>query len=267
VYAIGGLNCIESLEEVAYLNDICDRLGLDTMSAGNMAAFVIEAGKRGKIDFPIDYNQPDRVAELLQLIGHGRGIGKLLGTGIRQVASELGLEDLAVHVKGLEPAGFDPRVLKGMGLSYATAARGACHLRGTFYKAELSGEIPKEQIKGKAELQVDYEDRAALFDSLILCRFFRDFIKWNELSELIAATTGMRLSKQELQRMANQITERTRRYNLREGIDSSRDTLPPYLLDNSTLEGASISREELQIQVDEYNQIRRNQDGQAQTSS
>jgi aldehyde:ferredoxin oxidoreductase len=267
VYAIGGLNCIESLEEVAYLNDLCDRLGLDTMSAGNMAGFVTEAYKRGKIDFAIDYNQPDRIAELLQLIGHAQGIGKLLGSGIKQVASELDLDDLAVHVKGLEPAGFDPRVLKGMGLSYATAARGACHLRGTFYKAELSGEIPKEQIQGKAELHIDCEDRAVLFDSLILCRFFRDFIKWDELSELIAAATGMRLGKQELRSIANQTTERTRLYNAREGIDPSLDTLPPYLLDNPTQEGVSISREELRALIYEYNQIRRNRYEKAKTAS
>ena len=266
VYAMGGLNCIESLEEVAYLNDVCDRLGLDTMSAGNMAGFVTEANKRGKIDFPIDYNQPDRIAELLHLIGHGRGIGKLLGRGIKQVAAELDLQDLAVHVKGLEPAGFDPRVLKGMGLSYATAARGACHLRGTFYKAELSGEIPKEQIEGKAQLHTDYEDRAALFDSLILCRFFRDFIKWDELAETIAGTTGMRLEKQALRAMANRITETTRRYNLREGIDSTRDTLPPHLLDNPTQEGASISREDLRTLLEEYNQIRRNRYEKAETA-
>jgi len=267
VYAIGGLNCIESLEEVAYLNDLCDRLGLDTMSAGNMAGFVTEACKRGKIDFPIDYNQPDRIAELLQLIAHAQGIGKLLGSGIKQAAAELDLNDLAVHVKGLEPAGFDPRVLKGMGLSYATAARGACHLRGTFYKAELSGEIPKEQIQGKAQLHIDYEDRAALFDSLILCRFFRDFIKWDELSALIAAATGMRLGKQELQSIANRITERTRLYNAREGIDPSLDRLPSYLLDNPTQEGASISREELRTLIGEYNQIRRDRYEKAETAS
>jgi aldehyde:ferredoxin oxidoreductase len=256
VYALGGLNCIDSLEEVAYLNDICDRIGLDTMSAGNMAGFVTEAYKRGKIDFPMDYNQPDRIAELFHLIGYGRGVGKLLGMGIKQAAADLGLEELAVHVKGLEPAGFDPRVLKGMGLSYATAARGACHLRGTFYKAELSGEIPKEQIKGKAELQIDYEDRAALFDSLILCRFFRDFIKWDELTVLIDGATGMRLSKAQLQLMANRITGRTRRYNLREGIDSSYDTLPPRLIENPTEEGVSISRKDLGTLIEEYNQIR-----------
>ena len=78
-----------------------------------------------------------------QLIARREGVGAVLAKGMVAAAEALGLEDLAVHVKGLEPAGFDPRVLKGMGLSYATAARGACHLRGTFYKAELSGEIDR----------------------------------------------------------------------------------------------------------------------------
>ncbi|MCK4422864.1 MAG: aldehyde:ferredoxin oxidoreductase, partial [Candidatus Omnitrophica bacterium] len=64
IYAIGGLNEIDSLEEVAFLNDLCDRLGLDTMSAGNISAFAVEAFKKGRIDFAIDYNQPDRIAEL-----------------------------------------------------------------------------------------------------------------------------------------------------------------------------------------------------------
>ncbi|MCP4396054.1 MAG: hypothetical protein GY801_01915 [bacterium] len=64
-------------------------------------------------------------------------------------------------------------------------------------KAELSGQIDKDRISGKARLQIDYEDRAALFDSLVLCRFFRDFILWDELAMLIEATTGMAFNTQE----------------------------------------------------------------------
>ena len=85
---------------------------------------------------------------------------------------------MAIHVKGLEPAGYEPRVLKGIGmgleLAYATSDRGACHLRATIYKAELSGMIPPDQIEGKAELFIDFEDRHALFDALTICQFFRD---------------------------------------------------------------------------------------------
>ncbi len=256
IYSIGGLNCVDSLEEIVYLNDLCDRLGIDTMSAGNLTAFATEAYKLGKIDFEIEYNRPDTMAELLEEIAYRRGIGETFADGIKQASKMLELEDIAVHVKGLEPAGFDPRVLKGMGLSYATSARGACHLRGTFYKAELSGEIPKEQIEGKAMLQIDYEDRAALFDSLVLCRFFRDFIKWDELHTLIKASTGLSFSKEGLAKLANRTTMRTREYNLREGLGSSEDKLPKIFLDNPNKEGALLRSDELTAMIDEYNTIR-----------
>jgi aldehyde:ferredoxin oxidoreductase len=262
IYALGGLNCVESLEEVAYLNDLCDRLGLDTISAGNLAAFAIEAHKRSRTAFAIEYNQPHRLAELFFAIARREGLGDVLADGIKPAAEALYLEDLAVHVKGLEPAGFDPRVLKGMGLSYATAARGACHLRGTFYRAELSGEMPKEQIEGKAELQIDYEDRAAIFDCLILCRFFRDFINWETLGDIVAATTGMSHSKDALQKLANCVTLATRAYNTREGLGPDSDTLPPFILERPNTDGARITRQELQTMVREYNQIRKERDDQ-----
>jgi aldehyde:ferredoxin oxidoreductase len=258
IYAIGGLNCIDSLEEIAWLNDLCDRLGIDTMSAGNLSAFAVEAYRLGKIDFAIDYNQPDRVAEFYRLLAQRKGVGDIFAKGIKTCAKELGLEDIAVHVKGLEPGGFDPRVLKGMGLSYATSARGACHLRGTFYKAELSGQIPKEQIEGKAKLHIDYEDRAALFDSLILCRFFRDFFQWEDLLDLVAGSTGMKLTKPQLEDLANNITNLTRQYNRREGLDRSTDTLPKAFF-QANREGAKLTEEELATMICEYNRIRERQ--------
>ena len=256
IYALGGLNAIDSLEEIAWLNDLCDRLGIDTMSAGNISSFTIEAYKRDRVDFPIDYNQPDRVSELFKLITNRSGIGDILAQGITAAARELNLSELAVHVKGLEPAGFDPRVLKGMGLAYATAARGACHLRGTFYKAELSGEADRHKTEKKAELFIDYEDRAAIFDSLILCRFFRDFYSWQELTDITYATTGMKLDREDLQARANMITEKTREYNAREGINSSFDTLPPRFTNETINDGARLPQEELVKMLQDYNQIR-----------
>ena len=254
IYAIGGLNDLDSLEEVAFLNDLCDRLGIDTMSAGNVSAFAIEAYKRGKIDFEIDYNQPDRMAELFRLIAGDEGVGSLLSGGVKPAAEELGLEDIAIHVKGLEPAGFDPRILKGMGLSYATAARGACHLRGTFYKAELSGQVDSNTVDGKAELHIDYEDRAALFDCLVLCRFYRDFIGWDDLVQIYEALTGVRRDQSHLQYLANHITQQTRAYNQREGVPA--DGLPKRFLLEETREGHSLIEDELKTMLDDYNRIR-----------
>ncbi|MBW1790045.1 MAG: aldehyde:ferredoxin oxidoreductase, partial [Deltaproteobacteria bacterium] len=118
IYAFGGLCEVDSIEEIAYLNDVCDRLGMDTISAGNLAAFAIEASRLGKIEYDIDYGGTDRIAELLEDMAYRRGVGDTLANGIRAAARAWDMEDVAVHVKGLEPAGYDPRVLKGMGLAY-----------------------------------------------------------------------------------------------------------------------------------------------------
>ena len=257
IYALGGLNCLNSLEEVAYLNDLCDRLGVDTMTAGNVTAFAIEAKKRGKIDYDIDYGQTEKIAELLKLIASRQGIGEVLAGGVRKAARALDLDDLAVHVKGLEPAGFDPRVLKGMGLAYAVSSRGACHLRGTFYKAELSGQISPEAIEGKARLYIDYEDRSVLFDSLILCRFFRDLIGWGELGDIVMATMGLKLKKGDLAEIARHITTQTRAFNIREGITKKDDTLPMrFFREPLSREGKSITQDELNRMVEEYYSLR-----------
>ncbi len=225
-YALGGLCMIDDITEVAYLNDICDRLGIDTMTFGNVAAFTIEASHRKSIGVRLEYGDVDGIAALLYKIARKEGIGAILAEGVRYAAKEWGLEDLAIHVKGLEPGGYEPRVLKGMGLAYAVSDRGACHLRSTVYKAELSGMIPPEQIEGKAEVVLDFEDRHTLFDSLILCRFFRDMYPWERISLVINATTGMELDKKGLQKLALDITNKAREFNLREGMTKEADTLP-----------------------------------------
>jgi aldehyde:ferredoxin oxidoreductase len=225
-YAFGGLCMIDDITEVAYLNDICDRLGMDTITAGNVAAFTIEASHRKSIGIRLEYGDVDGIAALLYQIARREGVGAILAEGVRYAAREWGLEDLAMHVKGLEPAGYEPRVLKSMGLAFAINDRGACHLRATAYKAELSGIIPPEQIEGKAEVVIDFEDRHTLFDSLILCRFFRDMYPWDKLSVLIDAATGMELDKKQLQKLALDITNKAREFNLREGMTREADTLP-----------------------------------------
>jgi aldehyde:ferredoxin oxidoreductase len=228
IYAFGGLNLVEDIREIAYLNDVCDRLGLDTMTAGNVTAFAIEAYKRGRIDFPIDYGQVDRIAELLELIAARQGIGDLLADGVRAAARRLGLEELSIQVKGLEPAGYDPRTLQGMALAYAVADRGACHLRTTFYKPELSGMIDPRSNEGKAELFLEYEDRLAVFDCLIICRFFRDYYYWDELATIIRGSLGLRFSEAELKAVAARIASTIRDYNRQEGMGPADDAVPEF---------------------------------------
>lgn len=258
IYAFGGLCCVDRLEEVIYLNDLCDRYGLDTISTGNLAALAIEAGLRGKVRGVPGYGDVDGIARLIKKIAARQGLGNILAEGIRPASQELGLAELAIHVKGMEPAGYDPRVLKGMGLAYAVADRGACHLRTTFYKAELSGAIPREQLEGKAELLIDYEDRLTLFDCLIFCRFYRDLVSWEDFSTVIAATCGQQFNKKELQSIANKITGWTRLFNLKAGISKKEDTLPPrFFQEPLDKEGKQIiTKEELKYMLNDYYRLR-----------
>jgi aldehyde:ferredoxin oxidoreductase len=256
IFAFGGLCMIETMDEVAHLNDLCDRLGLDTITAGNLCAFAIEASRQGRVQESIDYGDARAVADLVQDISARQGLGAVLAQGIRHAAQEWGMEDQAVHVKGLEPAGYDPRKLKGMGLSYATSDRGACHLRTTFYKPELAGMIPPDQIQDKAELLIDFEDRLTIFDALILCRFYRDLYTWDKLQELISLTTGLQATKEDLRRIASRITDMTRAFNLREGLTHLDDTLPEKILTQPLPTGESLSREELETMLQDYYRLR-----------
>lgn len=257
IFAFGGLCHIDKLDEIIYLNDICDRLGMDTITGGNLIALVMEAGRRGRISTTLEYGDAEGAAKLLEDIAYLRGMGETLAKGIKQVEKEWGLEDLAIHVKGMEPAGYDPRPLKGMALAYATSPRGACHLRSTFYKPELSGMIDRKSIKGKADMFIDFENRLNIINTGVLCQFFRDLLDWSYLERLIKAITGWSYSKEELSEIANDIVTAARIFNAREGATKKEDTLPSRFFAEPVNNGEDrISREELQCMVDEYYRIR-----------
>ncbi len=257
IYAFGGLCLIKGIEDILYLNDICDRLGVDTITAGNLAGLAIEASRRGKIKEKIEYGDVSAIAALLKQIGHRQGLGAVLAEGIRYAAAEWGLEDIAIHVKGMEPAGYDPRVLKGVGLGYATSDRGACHLRATFYKAELTRMIDPDQIEGKAELFIDFEDRLTLLDTLILCRFYRDLYPWPELSRIIHMTTGLNWDKEEIRKMTNRVISLCREFNLREGMTLDQDALPSRFHKEALPEsGQVITEDDLHYMIQDYYRLR-----------
>jgi aldehyde:ferredoxin oxidoreductase len=247
---------IESIEEIAYLNHICDGLGMDTITAGNLAAFAMAAFEQGKSDYGIHFGDASRVAELLSLISGQKGFGAILSKGIRHAAEVLGMGKQAVHVKGMEPAGYDPRVLKGMALAYATSDRGACHLRSTFYKPELAGMIDKKQIEGKAALFIDFEDRLTLFDSMVLCKFFRDIYPWDLLGELITAVTGLAGSKENLSKIALNIASKAREFNIREKMTAADEMLPEALHTPLEDSGDVISKADFERLLHDYKTIR-----------
>ena len=257
IYAFGGLCMIDDIGEIIYLNDLCDRLGIDTVTAGNLAAFTIEASRRGKINETYHYGNAGDVAAIIGKIARREGIGALLAEGIREVSKAWNLQDIAIHVKGLEPAGYEPRVLKGMGLAYATSDRGACHMRSSFYQAELSGKIAPGTTEGKAELFVEYEDFLTLFDTLILCRFYKDLLSWEDLTDMIYGTTGLTLDREGLRAIAVTVTNAARTFNIRCGVTKESDKLPKRFF-REQLKGCeqTLTAQDMEKMLTEYYRLR-----------
>jgi len=250
---LGSLCLINDIEAIAYLNDLCDRIGVDTITAGHLVAMAMDASDRGLISETFKYGDVAAAESLLRQMATRTGIGEILAKGSIIASAKLGMAGEAIHVKNLEPAAYDPRILKGMGLAYATSPRGACHLRSTVYKSEISGKMPPDQIEGKASEVIDYEDRIVLHDMLILCRFYRDIYMWPELSEIIRMTTGLDMDRAGIQAMARRVADLVRNYNIREGLSKSDDWLPERFFDEPLPEtGAVITREELETMRREY---------------
>ena len=257
IYAFGGLCLVKSLDAIIFLNDLCDRLGLDTISAGNLCAFAIEASKRGRIRDRLEYGDVEGIIKLIKEMAACEGTGAVLAEGIVSAARKWDMEDIAIHVKGMEPAGYDPRYFKGMGLAYATSDRGACHLRSTFFRAEASGMIPPDKIEGKAGIFIDFEDRLNLHDCLIVCRFYRDLYGWDELARIVRITTGMDMNKQGLMEIASRVQDATRLFNIREGMTRQDDNLPQRFFREPIGSNKNIIKEEeLEYMKDDYYRLR-----------
>ncbi|WXG43811.1 MAG: aldehyde ferredoxin oxidoreductase family protein [Promethearchaeati archaeon SRVP18_Atabeyarchaeia-1] len=262
VYAFGGLCDIGDIESIMVINDYCDRAGIDSITAGNVAAFAVEAEKRGKLKTGIsmDYGDLEKTMRLLKMITEREGAGDILAEGVRRASQRLRLPGLDVTVKGLEPAGYDPRGVIGMGLAYAVSCRGACHLRSTVQVQELRGMIDRFAYDQKPQYVVDLEDRYIIFDSLIICRFIRDIATWERLPHILKALTGADLNEAKLRETANRIATLTRLFNVREGITAKDDDLPQRFFEQPLPQGGSsgntVNRTRFTEMVNRYYELR-----------
>ncbi len=257
-YVFGGLCEIKDFAEIMWLNDICDRLGVDSMTAGNLCALAIEASQRGLIDEKMEFGDPDCVGDFLTKMCLREGIGDIWADGVLRVEKEYGLEGVAVHVKGMEPAGYDPRVMKGMGLGFATATRGACHLRATMYKPELMGISPYNQLEGKAAIYCDWEDRLTIMDTLLYCRFYRDLVQWPYITAVVNAAIGTDYSEDDLHRIANRIVTMTHDFNAARGIGRESERLPEWVSDKPMEDEGALTfpQAEMEYMLADYYRIR-----------
>ena len=221
LYALGSL-CYNSDPEVLIkANELCDRYGLDTITVGNVIAFYMACSEAGEVEEKVVFGDNKGILELIRKITFREGVGDILAEGTRIVAEKLNVSVEPVHVRGLEPAGYDPRALYGMGLGYATSQRGACHLRSCAYRANLAGVVDPQSPEGQAEMVKDYEDLYCIVDSLVFCRFLCVPViglYWNDIAKLYKIVTGKETSVGKLKEIGENIWNMTREFNLREGL-------------------------------------------------
>jgi aldehyde:ferredoxin oxidoreductase len=236
VFALGPMCGVSDPDAVLAASGRCDELGLDTISAGGTIAWAMECAERGLIDAPwLRFGDAGALIRALDEIGARQGLGELLAEGTRRAADRVGggSAAFAMHVKGLELPGYEPRTLQGMALGLAVNSRGADHNRSGAYEADLSGDYDR-MAGGDAQVAgaIETEDRAAIMDSLILCKFLRGVFTepFDEWAALLSAVTGWDTDGPELRQTARRIVLAKRAFNIREGWQPEDDWLPERLL-------------------------------------
>jgi aldehyde:ferredoxin oxidoreductase len=266
VFALGPLCGVSDPDAVLEASARCDEHGLDTISAGGTIAWAMECAERGLIDAPwLRFGDADALLRALDEIAARKGLGALLAKGSRAAAAEVGQGsiDFAPQVKGMELPGYEPRTLQAMALGLAVNARGADHNRSGAYEADLSGR--HDRLAGgepHVAAAIETEDRAAVMDSLILCKFLRGVFTepYAEWARLLSAVSGWDVDAEELEATAKRITLAKRAFNAREGWTREDDGLPERFLSESlevaSGRAAALTRERLDDMIEQYYEAR-----------
>ncbi len=265
VFALGPLLEIGDPAAVLRASQRCDELGLDTISAGGTLAFAMECVERGLLDKGPRFGDAEAVLYYLEETAHRRGLGDRLAEGSRRLAQQLGSGALAfaAQVKGLELPGYEPRALQTMALGFAVGTRGADHNRSGAYELDFSERVDRlHGSRAAAALAIEPEDRAALLDSLILCKFLRGALEdlYADAAELLQAVTGWDVSADELRAVARRVVALRKAFNIQEGWTPEDDTLPARFLDEALpagpVEGTRLPRARLRAMIDAYYEAR-----------
>lgn len=262
LFALGPLLGIGDPDVVLAAASRCDELGIDTISAGATLAFAMECGERGMLANAPHFDEPETLLGWLDDIAHRRGIGDQLAEGSRLMAQSIGFDsiDFAPQVKGLEMPGYEPRALQTLALGFAVGARGADHNRSGAYEVDFSEKV--DRLRGgeaSAGFAIETEDRAALLDSLILCKFVRGALEdfYFDCAALLTSVTGETFTDKELQATAKRIVDLRKAFNVREGWLPEDDRLPKRFLTESIpsgpARGARLPRRRLEKMIRDYN--------------
>jgi aldehyde:ferredoxin oxidoreductase len=241
IYAFGPLLGLTDKGFVINANALCDYYGLDTISTGVCIAFACELHENGMLSssdidgLNLRWGDKEAVFSLIEKIGKREGIGALLGEGVKRAAEQIGgnASACAMHIKGLELPGYDPRGVKGYALSMATSNIGGSHMYGR-PREELSGKADPFTEKGKGASIAQVQKEQALEDSLIACTFGNSGLDLSLYSEFLTAATGMEAfeNRNDLLTIGERVVCLERCFNSREGFTRKDDTLPLRMLRN-----------------------------------
>lgn len=258
---------IGDLSKIAMWNEQLNRLGMDTISTGNVIGFAMELTEKGLIDSDLAFGRPEGITEIIEDIAFRRGLGDDLAEGVKKFSEKVGGREFAIHVKGLEMASYDPRGCTGQGLGYATANSGATHLSGSTHAIEAESYLSPQGTKGKAHFVKFLQDLTEAVNSAIFCiwtefpfleenfiyRYTPIFIMrfmMRNMPALAVSTTdlsdyalvlsgimGYRIGQKDFLGIGERIFNLERLMNYREGIRRADDTLPDRILNEVREDG------------------------------
>jgi aldehyde:ferredoxin oxidoreductase len=237
-WALGANNGVNDLEALQYANLLCNEQGMDPISFGATIGAVMELFEMGvltaeQIGTEAPFGSAKALCELAEMTAKGIGFGKEIGLGSARLTAKYGHPDLSMSVKGQEFPAYDSRGIQGMGLTYATSNRGACHLRSYTVASEVLG-IPVKTdpltTEGKPELVKAFQDATAAFDAAGICIFTSFAWTLADVQPQVAAACGEEFTLEKMNEIGERIWNMERDFNNRAGFTPKDDTLPKRLL-------------------------------------
>ena len=236
-WALGAANGVNDLDALQYANLICNEQGMDPISFGATIGAVMEMYENGTLDeaaigVKAPFGSAAALCELVDMTANGVGFGVEIGLGSKRLCEKYGQPELSMSVKGQEFPAYDARGIQGMGLTYATSNRGACHLRSYTVASEVLG-IPVKTdpltTDGKPELVMAFQDATAAFDSSGLCIFTSFAWSLADIQPQIDAACEGEWSLEKLSQVGERIWNMEKMFNLEAGLTKDDDRLPKRL--------------------------------------
>jgi aldehyde:ferredoxin oxidoreductase len=244
-WALGAANGVNDLDALQYANVICNEYGMDPITFGATIGAVMELYEMGvltkeQIGVDAAFGSAQALVQFVEMTAKSEGFGKEIGQGSKRLCTKYGHPELSMSVKGQEFPAYDARGIQGMGLTYATSNRGACHLRSYTVASEVMG-IPIKTdpltAEGKPDLVKAFQDATATFDSAGVCVFTTFAWNLSDLAPQVAAACGDEFSLEKLGEIGERIWNMERDFNNRAGFTAADDVLPARLLTEAAKTG------------------------------